>query len=895
MSMADISCDKIYVRYALIILHLILLTIPRTSGGQTLNIYENPELSFDERINDLISRMTLEEKISQMMHESPAIERLNIPKYNWWNECLHGVARAGIATVYPQAIGLAATWDTSLMFRVATAISDEARAKHHEFLRRGKRNIYQGLTFWSPNVNIFRDPRWGRGMETYGEDPYLTARMGVAFIKGLQGNDEKYLKVAATAKHYAVHSGPEPDRHHFDAETDERDLRETYLPHFKACVQDAGVESVMCAYNRYMGEACCGSNRLLKEILREEWGFKGHVVSDCGAIGDIHARHKIVDTPEEASALGVKSGCDLNCGCTFISLLKAVHEGYITEPEIDTALVRLFSTRFKLGMFDPPEMVPYSKISYSVVDCDEHRQLALEAARKSIVLLKNDGGLLPLKKDMKTIAVIGPNANDVETLLGNYYGFPAEPVTPLEGIKRKVDDGTEVLYAPGSRWAAELPLLSVIPSSAFRVMRNGESVNGLKAAYYTNSKLTGEPLLERIDPNIDFMWWDGSPGEAFDDDDFSVRWSGTLVPPETGTYAIGAEGFNWLRVYIEDSLVVEFEHDHHTNKVYEFMDLEADREYKIVVEFGHHLGDGQMKLLWELPDTDYHGAAVDAASKADVAIMVMGLTPRLEGEEMPVKVKGFKAGDREDIVLPETQGRLIKDIYATGVPVVLVLMNGSAIAINWADAHIPAIVNLWYPGQAGGDALADVLFGDYNPGGRLPVTFYKSIDQLPPFEQYQMTTQTYRYFDGEPLYPFGYGLSYTKFEYSNLEMPDTVQVGEEIDILVDVKNAGEVKGAEIVQLYVSDETASVPVPLRKLVDFQRIFLQPEESQTVKFTITPADLSLIDENNMRAVEPGAFLVTIGGIQPGSKENIQGLTTQVLETRLNVKGDVHILDD
>ncbi|HYM93514.1 MAG TPA: glycoside hydrolase family 3 N-terminal domain-containing protein [Chitinophagaceae bacterium] len=521
----------------------------------------NPDLSIEERVNDLVGRMTLDEKISQMMNAAPAIPRLNIPEYNWWNECLHGVARAGLATVFPQAIGLGATWDDSMMFRVSTAISDEARAKHHDFVRKGKRLIYQGLTFWSPNINIFRDPRWGRGQETYGEDPFLTGSMAVQFIKGLQGDDPKYFKTIATVKHFAVHSGPEPERHGFNAVIDERDLRDTYLPQFEMGIKEGKAYSVMCAYNRLDGEACCGSNHLLVNILRNEWGFKGYVVSDCGAIGDIYLHHKIVSTPEEAAALAVKAGCDLECASTYENLKKAIREKIITEAYIDVAVKRLFTARFKLGMFDPPEMVKYAQIPYSIVDDKEHKDLALEAAHKSIVLLKNENNLLPLKKDIKTLAVIGPNADQWQMLLGNYNGLPSDPVTPLRGIKEKLPN-THVLYAQGCDLADGLPTFSTIPSG---VLYHGENEHGLKADYYNNRDFTGSVLFSNVDTVVNDTWNDGAPRKDMDDDNFGVRWTGEIMPEKTADYQLGIITTCKVNLYLGDSMIANTPYFSETN------------------------------------------------------------------------------------------------------------------------------------------------------------------------------------------------------------------------------------------------------------------------------------------------------------------------------------------
>lgn len=849
--------------------------------------YLDPGLPLERRVDDLVGRMTLDEKIAQMVHEAPAVERLAVPAYNWWNECLHGVARAGRATVFPQAIGLAAAWDPELLERVATAISDEARAKHHDFARRGKRGIYQGLTFWSPNINLFRDPRWGRGMETYGEDPHLTGTLAVAFIRGLQGDDPRYLKLVATPKHFAVHSGPEPERHVFDAVVDERDLRLTYLPHFEMAVREGGAYSVMCAYNRLLGKACCGSAPLLTDILRKEWGFEGYVVSDCNAIHDIYQTHKIVATGAEASALAVKAGTDLNCGGVYLKLADAVREGLIGEAEIDAAVKRLFRARFKLGMFDPPERVPYAGLPVSVVDSAPHRELALEAARKSIVLLKNEGGLLPLRKDLAAVAVIGPNADDVETLLGNYNGTPVDPVTPLRGIREKLGATDRVLYAPGCDWAEAMPLLSVVPGSALRTGPEPGAAPGLRAEYFANRELKGDPVLVRTDAAVDFNWWDGAPQAGIDDDDFSVCWTGCLVPPRSGAYQLGAEGFNGFQVRLEGELVASYNGSHQPEKRSGPVRLEAGRPYRISVEFSHRSSDAFLRLLWAVPRTDPVREAVEAAGRADAVILVLGLSPRLEGEEMSVPVEGFAGGDRLSLDLPRVQEELLEAVQATGKPVVLVLLNGSALAVNRAAASVPAIVEAWYPGQAAGTALADVLFGDVNPSGRLPVTFYKSAADLPPFGEYRMTGQTYRYFRGEPLFPFGHGLSYTRFEYANLRLPAAVDAGAEIAVAVDVRNSGFRVGDEVVQLYVSDLEASVPVPVRSLQGYARVHLQPGETRTVHFTLAAKALSLIDGDGRRVIEPGMFEIAVGGKQPGFAGTADAATTGVLTGRVEVR--------
>jgi len=527
------------------ILSALIILIPVILFAQEKIPFKNPDLPLEQRVEDLVERLTLEEKVSQMVYNSPAIERLDIPEYNWWNEALHGVARNGIATVFPQAIGMAAMWDRDLMYKIATVISDEARAKYNQALARNKRGIYQGITLWSPNINIFRDPRWGRGMETYGEDPYLTGELAVQFVKGLQGNDPKYLKTIATPKHVAVHSGPETERHTFNAVVDEYDLRETYLPHFKKSIMEGKAYSVMCAYNRFRGDACCGSDPLLKQIIRYEWDFDGLIVSDCWAVPDMFNYHKIVETSEEAVAIAVKAGTDLECGNSYPSLLNSIKQGLITEDEINTSVKRIFTARYKLGMFDPPEMVPFSKLNK--IDTKENKEVALEAARKSIVLLKNENNLLPLKKNIKTIAVLGPNADDVEVLLGNYNGFPSQPVTPLHGIKNKLGDA-EVIYERGCDLAEGMPSFNVIDASFFFTSQD-KSKKGLTAEYFNNSEFKGEPSNKRIDEKIDFAWWDGAPYKEFDPDNYGVRWSGVIVPEKSGKYFLGGFGFNGFQIY----------------------------------------------------------------------------------------------------------------------------------------------------------------------------------------------------------------------------------------------------------------------------------------------------------------------------------------------------------
>lgn len=863
---------------------LFLILCPFLGISQTKFQFQNTSLSTQERVESLLLELTLQEKIDQMRYQSPAIERLGIPQYNWWNECLHGVARAGYATVFPQSISIAASWDTDLVRNVATVISDEARAKHHEFARRGLRNIYQGLTFWSPNINIFRDPRWGRGHETYGEDPYLTGQLGLQFVKGLQGDDPNYLKVVATAKHLAVHSGPEPLRHEFDANVSERDLRETYLPAFRTLVVDGGVYSVMGAYNRLYGQACCASTQL-SGILRDEWGFEGYVVSDCWAIADIWQYHKIAKDAAEASALAVKRGTDLECGDSYKALPEAVERGLITEKDIDVVVARLMTARMKLGMFDPDSIVPYAQIPFGVNDNPTHGYLARVAAQKSMVLLKNSNHTLPLKKSLNKIAVIGPNANEIESLWGNYNGIPSHPVTVLQGIKNKIEPQAEVLYAQGSELADGISKLTPIPSI---YLETEDGKQGALGEYFANNKLEGKPLFTRIDDNIDFYWEAGSPDPRMAVDNFGIRWTTYLKVPKTGEYEIGIWSMPSFKIYYEGAEILGGNSEHHAFHGSKKLALEAGKRYKLVFDYKNYHGDGDARLLWATPHPDMLAEAVETAKKADVVVLVLGLNQRLEGEEMPIQVDGFKGGDRTHLNLPKSQSELMQAIKATGKPVVLVLINGSALSINYAAENMDAILTAGYPGQEGGNAVADVLFGDYNPAGRLPVTYYKSIDQLPAFENYDMEGRTYRYFRQTPLYPFGFGLSYTNFTYTDLNIPSEIKIGEPIQVSVKVTNAGNRDGDEVVQLYLTDEKASTPRPIRQLEGFKRISLKKGESQLVQYTLEPRQLSMINNKDKQVVEPGYFTITVGGEQPGFTGQANAETTETLSGRIKVTG-------
>jgi len=854
-------------------------------GCRPTPLWRDADRSIDSRAADLVAHLTLEEKVAQLGNAAPAIPRLGIPAYDWWNEALHGVARAGRATVFPQAIGLAATWDTSLMFRVATAISLEARAKHDESVRQGTRGIYEGLTFFSPNINIFRDPRWGRGMETYGEDPFLTGRLAVQFVRGLQGDDSTRLRTVATAKHFAVHSGPEPDRHSFDAVVSERDLRETYLPAFEAAVVEGGALSVMCAYNRVHGDPACASERLLRDILRGEWGFAGYVVSDCWAITDIHERHQVAKDEVEAAARSLEAGTDLACGPEYRSLVEAVRRGLVTEAAVDTALARLLRVRFRLGLLDPPAGEAVTDSS-SVVDSDEHRALAREAAVRSIVLLKNDRGVLPLGAAVRRIAVIGPNADDVEVLLGNYNGTPGAPVTPLAGIREAgARRGVDVRYARGADLAPGIPSLVQLPASAVR---------DLRARYFGNQTFDGVAFTERPESVLAHQWWREAPVPGLPADSFSVRWTGTLVPPATGRYALGIRAIGGARLWLDDSVVVEFSDRHVVLTQWGWRDLRAGEPRRLTVEYFDRRADASVELVWAPPAPA--GALLDqavaAARGADVAVLLLGLSPRLEGEEMPVEVPGFAGGDRISLGLPEPQERLLRAVSATGRPVVLVLLSGSALAVPWAATHVPAILQAWYPGQAAGQALADVLFGDVSPAGRLPITIYRSADDLPPFADYDMSGRTYRYFRGTPLFPFGHGLSYSRFQYRDLRVPAQVRAGEQVELSVEVENVGSMAADEVIQVYVSPVRPPPPEGRRgegvktTLAGFRRLSLGPGERMRVAFVLDDRVLTRTDSTGRRPAEPGRFTISVGGKQPGFRGLADAPTTAVATAALEV---------
>lgn len=832
-------------------------------------LYADERATPEARAEDIVERLTLPEKISQMMHDAPAVERLGIPAYNWCSEALHGVARAGLATVFPQAIGLAATWNTALMLEVATAISDEARAKHHAAAARGSRQVYQGLTLWSPNINLFRDPRWGRGQETYGEDPLLTGKLAVQFVRGLQGDDPRYLKTVATLKHFAVHSGPEPLRHEFDARVDLRDLYQTYLPQFEMGIREGKAESVMCAYNRVNGEAACAHDQLMNGILRKKWGFTGFVVSDCRAIDDLHQNHHVTTSPAESAALAVRRGTDLECGQVYENLAEALQQGLVTEAELDVSLKRLFLARLRLGMLDDPKHVPYAQLPYSVVDSAKHRALALRTSEEAMVLLKNVGETLPLRRDLGSIAIIGPNADQPLMLLGNYNGMPAHAVTPLEGIRNAVSPRTRVVYAQGSELADGAPVYTPVPAA---VLTTRAGATGLEVTYHDSSELSGAPVHTEVVPALDVNWGDGAPRPELDGDNFGVRWTGRLTPRVSGSHQLGVLSTCNTVVRLNGKDVVETSYRLRNElgdprlKKSAVLELKAGQAYDFEVIARETYGEARLQLVWAEPRPNLQAEARAAAASADAVVMVMGLSANLEGERLDVQLDGFEGGDRTRLDLPAPQRALIRDIVALGKPVVLVVMSGSALALSWEQEHVPAILAAWYPGQAAGDALARVLFGDTNPAGRLPVTFYRSADDLPPFEDYRITTQTYRFFQGEPLYPFGHGLSYTRFHYDQLELPSELGAGKELTVTARVTNVGRRAGDDVAQVYVAPNERQPYAPLRALAAFQRFHLAPGASTRVELHLPPEAFATITDEGAREYRPGTYRLSVGGGQP-----------------------------
>lgn len=858
---------------------LLLPACPALAQSDT-PAYQDLSLSAEARAADLVSRMTLDEKAAQLINDAPAIPRLGVREYNWWNEGLHGVAGADIATVFPQAIGLAATWNEMLIGEMADVIAIEFRAKHVETRHRfGRSDWFAGLTVWSPNINIFRDPRWGRGQETYGEDPHLTSRLGVAFVRGLQGDDETYLMTVATPKHYAVHSGPEPSRHRDDVHPSPRDLHETYLPAFRATIMEGGAHSIMCAYNAVDGVPACANTPLLQRYLREDWGFEGYVVSDCEAVANIYNAHEhgYTQTPEEGAAVALRAGMDLVCGGggEADNILGAVRQGLLSEADLDTALNRLFTARMRLGQFDPPARV-FPHITPADNDTDAHRALSLRVAEESLVLLKNEGGLLPLRTAPRSIAVIGPNADNYEALVGNYNGTPSQPVTVLDGLRRRFPDA-DIIHAEGAGLLD--PVLEPIPDSAFcRDARCRQP--GLDVAHFATPQMEDAPVSTGIETNAAISW----EGELRSG---AVRWTGHITASETGEHRFRYVANGGYRIWIGDELVVDaWGVDWRPTIVTGAAMLEAGRTYPIRVEAFQRTDRGDERLMWALPSDTGAQQALAAAREADLVVFVAGLTHQLEGEDLPIAVPGFLGGDRTSLDLPATQQRLLEEVTAIGTPVVLVLMNGSPLNVDWADRHVPAIIEAWYPGGQGGDAVARLIAGDFSPAGRLPVTFHRTVDELPPFEDYSMTGRTYRYFTGEALYPFGYGLSYSSFAYARPQVSRArVRADQSVTVSVDVTNTGAMDADEVVQLYVSHP--GVPdAPIRSLAGFQRVHLARGETRTVRFTLQDRALSLVDADGIRRIQPGTVELWVGGGQPGGRDGLA--TAAGVAARFDITG-------
>jgi beta-glucosidase len=843
------------------------LLLAANAAGQTLDARA--------RAKALVAKMTLPEKVAQLQADAPAIPRLGVPAYNWWNEGLHGLARGGYATVFPQAIGLAATWDRNLLQQVGATVSVEARARFNTIGADRDHGRYQGLTIWSPNINIDRDPRWGRGQETYGEDPYLSGQLAVAFVRGIQGDDPAHPRAIATPKHFVVHSGPEFGRHGFDVDVSPHDLEATYLPAFRAAVTEGHAGSVMCAYDALHGTPVGADKGLLTTILRGDWGFKGYVVSDCDAIDDMTHFHYYKPDDAQSSAAAIEAGTDLDCGSAYASLGDAVQQGYVKESVLDKALVRLFAARYRLGISGGNQGDSYARIGVDQIGSTTHRKLALKAALESIVLLKNAHATLPLRAGTR-IAVVGPNADTVETLEANYHGTARDPVTPLEGLRQRFGTG-HVLYAQGSPVAAGVPV--PIPETALRSDGNP----GLKGEYFDNANFSGTPRLTRIDHTIDFDWDHVAPAKNLGANYYAVRWTGELVPPGAGDYTLAVHvdrcfdcrGHDPVRLYLDGRKLID--DDGSGKRMQATVHFEDASPHAIKLEMVHGGQDQGIRLQWLAPPEAQLAEAEAAARPAVVVVAFVGLSPDVEGEELPIDVPGFDHGDRTDITLPAVQRALLERVAASGKPLVVVLMAGGAVAIDWAQEHAGAILDAWYPGESGGAAIAQVLAGDYDPAGRLPVTFYRSTRDLPPYVSYAMHGRTYRYFDGTPLYPFGFGLSYTHFGYADPNLSTArLKARAALKVSATVRNTGTRAGDEVVQLYL--DAPDVPMaPRHALVGFERVHLEPGESRRVEFALSPRALSSVDAAGNRAVAAGRYRVFIGGGQPGDAPGVSASFT------------------
>lgn len=857
-----------------------LLACLAVSGGSLAQpIYKDSSYSPAERAEDLVKQLTLEEKVSLMMDNSKPVERLGIKPYNWWNEALHGVARSGWATVFPQPIGMAASFSPEALHTAFVAVSDEARAKNAAYSAEGSYKRYQGLTIWTPTVNIYRDPRWGRGIETYGEDPYLASVMGVSVVKGLQCLDEneKYDKVHACAKHFAVHSGPEWNRHSFNAENiSPRDLYETYLPPFEALVKEGKVKEVMCAYNRFEGEPCCGSNRLLHHILRQEWGYEGIVVSDCSAISDFHngKGHKTHADAASASSAAVLSGTDLECGSNYRSLTEGVKRGLIDEADIDRSVKRLLQARFELGEMDDPAQVKWAQIPYSVVCSDKHDSLSLDMARKSMTLLQNKEHMLPLDRDGITIAVMGPNANDSVMQWGNYNGIPKRTITILDGIRSALGKNSRLIYEQGCSWVERTLIRSV-----FNQCKSKEGA-GFSARYWNNTEFEGAPVATARLTTPFRLCTSGAtvfaPGVNLTD--FSAIYRSVFTPQETGEVVFDFYSYGSVQLLVDGKEIGSFTNKHGSRPRAYGMHVDAGKSYDIEIKFRYFSSDAQLNFDLGFKEEADIQRSVAKVKDADVVIFAGGISPQLEGEEMGVKLPGFRGGDRTDIELPAVQREMIKALHDAGKKIVFVNCSGSPIAMEPEVEHCQAILQAWYPGQSGGKAVADVLFGDYNPAGRLPATFYRNLAQLPDFEDYDMAGHTYRFFKGEPLFPFGYGLSYTTFKYGKMRLASSVKVGETAKITVPVTNTGSRDGEEVVQVYLKKQ-GETDGPIKTLRAFKRVFIPAGKTVEVELELTPKQLEWWDAttNTMRTM-PNTFDVMIGGSSKDS--DLQKKTLKLL---------------
>jgi beta-glucosidase len=867
--------------------------------------YMDSSLPAAVRAHDLVSKMTLDEKASQLEDWATAIPRLGISDYQTWSEALHGVANSGYATVFPQAIGMAATWDPKMVQQMGDVISTEGRAKYNQAQREGNHRIFYGLTFWSPNINIFRDPRWGRGQETYGEDPFLTGRMGVAFIHGMQGNDPEHPKVVATSKHFAVHSGPESTRHVANVDVSPRDLEETYLPAFRSTVIDGHVKSVMCAYNAIDGLGACANTMLLKDHLRDAWAFKGFVVSDCAAIVDVTNGHHNAPDILHAAAISIEAGTDLSCSIWapgFNTLGEAVRKGVVAEDLLTKSAERLYTARFELGLLDAPGVNPYDKIPFSDDDSPQNNEMSLKAAKESIVLLKNNG-ILPLEKAPKRIAVIGPTADLLTSLEGNYNGQASNPVSPVDGIMKQFP-GAEVHYAQGATLVTGFSV--PVPRSVFG--------KGLKTEYFATTDWTGKPVAVGMDSSIQHDWREVAPVPEIETHDYSVRWSGTLQVPAAGKYVFVLEGGSAFpyspkenyKVVMDGKVVSEGTLTKGKLEMGAFsvgtgasltappvmsgttparieMTFDDTKPHTFEVSYSH-FGDragGGVTLRWEAPETAQLDEAVAAAKASDVVVAFVGLSPQLEGEEMPIKIEGFNGGDRTSIDLPAAQRKMLDALAATGKPIVVISMSGSAIALTWAKEHAAAILQAWYPGGKGGVAVAQTLAGENNPAGRLPLTFYASTTDLPEFTNYSLKNRTYRYYTGTPLWGFGYGLSYSTFSYEELKVPKSVEAGKPLTAAVTVKNTSGRAGDEVVEAYL--KTPQAGGPKHSLVGFERVHLDAGESREVTLALSPRSLSSVNDKGERSILSGEYHLSVGGAQPGD-------TATKAETDFSITGSV-----